>query len=263
MKIVWMGAILVLALVLGAPMSQALGVPVITSQALSVPVQNYDVRYHAGQRAQYNSPALARRRTPVPVKDLATALKYRDIGAAKRLLRQGASANEVIQHDGSSLLHMAALYGYLDFVQLLLTYGADVQHRNNHQEQALHYAAMGGASLVVHALLEAGAEVDVRDTWQKTPLHKAAWRGAAAALKVLLEKGADVNARYKFQYTALHEAARKGHLAAVQVLVEAGADRSLKTTFKRTALDLALEQQNKRDPEKRFEAIARYLRALD
>ena len=210
-------------------------------------------------------PRLQQNKPPV-IDNLLDALKYHDLQAARRLLDQGASANEVVRQDGSTVLHMAALYGYLDFVHLLLGRAAIVEQENGYQEQPLHYAAIGGSAEVASTLLAFGAPVDARDMWDKTPLHKAAWRGQVEVMKILLRGGADVNAAYIFQHTPLHEAARKGHLEAVRVLIEAGADPDLKTRRGDTALEMALETQHRHQPnDKIFEAletVIQYLRSL-
>jgi ankyrin repeat protein len=86
----------------------------------------------------------------------------------------------------------------------------------NYDKEPLHIAAQYGQVKVVQLLLSAGADVKARDGNNDTPLHLAATREVA---QVLLDHGADVNARHGSHWTPL-KAARDAGLTDVAQLLE-------------------------------------------
>ena len=92
-------------------------------------------------------------------------------------------------------LLQAVMNGHIPIVQLLISYGADV---NDHDEQGftpLHECANNGDPEMTQFLLDNGARLDVRDDRGMTPLQLAAANGNAKVVELLLERGADINAR--------------------------------------------------------------------
>ena len=95
-------------------------------------------------------------------------------------------------------LHVAALRGLEEHVELLLTYGADVLARNREGETALNAACSGaerpaeaGRYLrVVQMLLEAGADPRTAGRKRHTPLHNACGNCNHRIADVLLQHGA-------------------------------------------------------------------------
>jgi ankyrin repeat protein len=93
---------------------------------------------------------------------------------------------------------MASLYGYPALLDMLLTAGAEVDHRSPNGETALMLASKNGAVEAITRLLAAGADVNAREDLRgTTPLMWAADQGHAAAMQVLIDHGADVAARSK------------------------------------------------------------------
>jgi ankyrin repeat protein len=107
-----------------------------------------------------------------------------DIGRA--LLSGGADTNLLAFNDWTPL-HRAAEYGYVDFVKLLLEYGADPNARTR---------------------------IDERDT----PLMTSARAGHVDVVRVLLERGADASLQDSCGRTALMIADREGHGRIVELL---------------------------------------------
>jgi len=106
---------------------------------------------------------------------------------AQLLITNGANVNMVISESGwkgSSLLHVAALYGHTNLVAELLSAGAKVDATNNLGQTPLFLAAKQGQFLTVGWLLENGAKANARDTSGGTPLKAAeeARRGVAKHL---------------------------------------------------------------------------------
>ncbi|XP_046894601.1 ankyrin repeat and SOCS box protein 16 [Hypomesus transpacificus] len=117
---------------------------------------------------------------------------------AELLLTGGAEANVSTSESKLTPLHVAALRGLEEHVELLLTYGADVLARNREGETALNAACSGaerpaeaGRYLrVVQMLLEAGADPRTAGRKRHTPLHNACGNCNHRIADVLLQHGA-------------------------------------------------------------------------
>lgn len=119
---------------------------------------------------------------------------------------------------GCAPLHIAALNGHKDVVELLLAKGADVNA--NKGRTPLHSAA--GHKEIMELLLLHGADVNAKASNGETPLHYAARRGEANLAKLLLAHGADINVKSNKGYTPLYVADREGHKDVVELLRQHG-----------------------------------------
>lgn len=120
-----------------------------------------------------------------------------------------------LSNDGWTLLHLAAFFGHVEAVRLLLERGAD--------PNAFSTNAM-----------------------RNTPLHA----GLAGPLptegvRLLVEGGAEVNARQHGGYVALHAAAQNGRLDVIDLLLDRGADPDAAADDGRRPLDFAKEERVK------------------
>ena len=94
----------------------------------------------------------------------------------------------------------------------------------------LSYAAMLGDVTAARRVISFGVDVNGRDQEGLTPLLRAVMHGNAEVLRLLLEHGADVSIRGGENYPgeagliALHAAAWNGHDDIYRLLVAAGAD---------------------------------------
>ena len=89
----------------------------------------------------------------------------------------------------------AAQRDHLPVLQLLQERGADLRARNHGGEMAIHLAALYGHVNVIRMMLDSGVEIDIRDPgWNETALHKAAAQDRWRATQLLLENGADPRA---------------------------------------------------------------------
>ncbi|MEK3889775.1 ankyrin repeat domain-containing protein [Bacillus sp. FSL K6-3431] len=123
-------------------------------------------------------------------------------------------------------LCMAAGYGHMDIVKMLIRSGADLNapwYTNNY----IGYALDQGPEMVKF-LLESGADSNNANWLGVTYLHKAAWLGTIEFAQLLIDFGADVNVLdEEYNSTPLGWAAKYGHIEMVQFLLNIGANPHL------------------------------------
>jgi len=103
-------------------------------------------------------------------------------------LNQGDnSTNWYRNHHGNTALHIAALQGYMNIVEILLDIGIDINSKNNNGNTALHVAAIHGNMNIVEILLDRGADINSKDNDGQTALHEAAANGYTNIVEILLE----------------------------------------------------------------------------
>jgi ankyrin repeat protein len=120
--------------------------------------------------------------------------------------------------DGKTGLHLAAQYGYADFIKVLIKNGANVMVGDANANTALHLAVQYDIESVVCSLLGNGAKVDCFDRKGWTPLHRAAEKGLHAITGHLLGATENIMCATTCDsgWTALHIAARYGHEVIVK-----------------------------------------------
>ncbi|KAF7368010.1 Ankyrin [Mycena sanguinolenta] len=186
------------------------------------------------------------------------------------------------ENEGFDALCVAAYYGRLKMVQLLVENGVDLNHNDHRRfEEALQAAAEMGHELIARFLIELGANVNAqepesgtmlhpRSCWGReldsvtiihlieqgaydtthvlygTALHAASFRGRESIVTLLIEMGADINIQGGYFGTALIAASHGGHQHVVQLLLENGADINAVGEVCGTALQAAIgtEQQS-------------------
>ena len=120
------------------------------------------------------------------------------------LLNNGADT-ELETCTGHTPMMLAAWYagdGKYETIKTLLEHGAKVNHKEDGDGgTALHYAAMYSGKEVINLLISYGADVNARDEHQSTPLHQAAMLNNIEAAKALVENGADIFAKNYHDYS--------------------------------------------------------------
>jgi ankyrin repeat protein len=162
---------------------------------------------------------------------------------ARLLLERGADINARI--DDWTPLHVAAEYGRVEVVCVLLEHVPNVDAEDNQGRTPLHVAAENErveSAEVVRMLLEHGANVGAEDNQGRTPLHVAAEYGRVEVIHVLLEHGANVDAEDKQSRTPLHKAAGYRKAEIVHVLLEHGANVGVEDNQRRAPLHASATQ---------------------
>ena len=110
--------------------------------------------------------------------DVFAAAAVGSMAALTEALRQ-PGAVEAFAYDGWTPLHLAAFFGQLDAVRILLDRGADLRaiSRNSMKNTPLHAATAGKHEQIARLLLEHGADPHAIDAGGYTPAKIAAENG--------------------------------------------------------------------------------------
>lgn len=208
--------------------------PAYDSWVTAVSGKNYDFR-----------PMPGRSLPPVLI-----ACYYQLSDIFEHLLDVGADFNDTNRYMRNSL-HMAAKYGNVHAVELLLEKGADpeckdrewgilpdVWYRRTGGVTPMSFAADNGHESVVRILLENGVSADNDDQFV-TPLWRAARGDHSKVVRVLLGAGGDVDAQDSEGRSPLWWGARNDSVDVVQMLLDNGASVDIRDLAQRTPLNLA------------------------
>lgn len=142
----------------------------------------------------------------------------------KYLLEHGADPNANLRGDLYTALEIGAMFASPAVVDLLLTQGAQFEHRS-----ALNKAASVGRLDNLRLLLDKGVAIDAipdneniadfaRQSGVGTALHDAAGAGKVDAVLLLLERGANKLVRDTAGQMAREVALKKGHHECAKLL---------------------------------------------
>jgi ankyrin repeat protein len=118
-----------------------------------------------------------------------------DVSLTKALIEHGADVN-------LKPLTMICLWNNSrseaanrEVADLLLAHGANLKMVEENGLSLLHLAAIIDVASAVRYLLKRGIDVNIRDGFGRTPLHLAAMKGNTKIIECLLDYGADPNAK--------------------------------------------------------------------
>ncbi len=165
-------------------------------------------------------------RTPEDALNLYEASATGNPRRLKTILGQSRARVNDPNPEGFTPLGLAAFFGRVEAVRVLLDHGADVNQKppSRFANTALDAAVAGDHLEVARVLAEAGGDVNVRSERNYSSLHKAAAHGNADMVRLLLDHGADPNATRDGGNTPLDDAREKGHAAIVDLLKTRGAN---------------------------------------
>jgi ankyrin repeat protein len=136
-----------------------------------------------------------------------------------------AGAKPKVLPNGSTLMHIAAIGGNAETVELVSKTGISVDCIDSQSRTPLHLTGITGNPAVARKLLELGASVDKRDGEDCTPLMHAALQDKANVVDLLLKNGANpdiVVDNGGSVLSPLYGAAIRGYDAVVKLLLKAG-----------------------------------------
>ncbi|MBW3637165.1 MAG: ankyrin repeat domain-containing protein [Armatimonadetes bacterium] len=159
------------------------------------------------------------------------AVAQGDVAQLSAILKQKPFLVYFRLADGTTPLHVSALWGTLGAAQVLTQKGADINARDARGETPLHETLTRPTGLFARRaknmmafLLEKGANTGALDSSDSAPLHRAARSGDADLFNALLAKNVNPNARDKSGQTPLFALmTRNSDLKLVQALLDKGA----------------------------------------
>jgi ankyrin repeat protein len=141
-------------------------------------------------------------------------------------------------------LHVAAWFGRVEIVRMLIDAGADVEAKDNDGWAPLHRAA--GNVEIARMLIDAGANVNVQDEKGWTPLHVAALNERVEIVRVIIGAKAKLNVQNNYGWTPLHVVAIYGNVEIARMLIDAGARKDIRDDEGRLPYDLADNEELKK-----------------
>jgi ankyrin repeat protein len=159
-------------------------------------------------------------RTPEDALGLHEAAAIGNARRLKTILGQSRARVNTPNPEGFTPLGLAAFFGHLDALKVLLENGAEVNAvaPSRFANTALDAAVSGDHADIVKALLAARSDPNIRSEGTYTSLHKAAAHGNLEVVRMLLESGADPKAVREGGLTPIDDARAKGHSAVVDLL---------------------------------------------
>lgn len=136
---------------------------------------------------------------------LRNAIHTRNIECVQLLLDKGADPSSVT--DGQTPLELAVTWGNLDIINMLLEHGANMQHQSNDDLTLLHIAAEYGYVDVMKVLLGRGFVPPVTTAGVQTPLQLAICNERIAAACFLIQKTTNHGASMQTFLSAMHHGA--------------------------------------------------------
>jgi ankyrin repeat protein len=163
-------------------------------------------------------------------RDFLQACKQGDVETADKCLQTGIDPRVKENDDqGMQGVHLAALKGHVQIIELLLQHGAPVDDLSDENLEPIHYAAMGNHTKVAELLMRHGCNLGaVADGI--SPLYVACRNAKVDMVQWLISNGASTTQELTSVYNgeeliqqAIHGAALGSSPACIKLLIENGA----------------------------------------
>ncbi|XP_065650594.1 uncharacterized protein LOC101237623 isoform X2 [Hydra vulgaris] len=162
-----------------------------------------------------------------------------------KILIQESADTEVTDNEEKTPLHIAAEYGKVDCLLILVKNSTrNINCTDEKGQSPLHLAAKNGWTDTSLVLIEMGAQISGRDDSNWSPLDYAARNGHSKIVIALIKNGACVNEYDPNKLTPLHHASINGHVKCINILLNHGANISFQNADGKNCLDLALENHH-------------------
>jgi ankyrin repeat protein len=183
--------------------------------------------------------------TPPTADRFYQAIRANDLTTLGTLMRdEGVDAKDT---QAQTPLMVAAAFGSVDAVRMLIASNADVRASNGAGLTPLHLAA--DDPVKTRMLLDAGADVNAATAMGRTPLIVAAATSRSAeVVRLLLARGANVNASDKSGVTPLIAAANADNREAADLLLARGADPNAQAQIPQASTSLMAAAYNGNAP---------------
>ena len=167
------------------------------------------------------------------------AARYGNLEIVKILLEKKADVNATDSNEGMTPLMRACLSGHIDIIEFLLNHNVNINIKDNDGWTALMLATVEGYNTITQILIDKGADVNAQDLKGETALMLACAMGYEKIVQTLINSHAEVNAQDLKGHTALMAACEAGCEEIVQILIDKGAMVNAQDLKGRTALTLA------------------------
>lgn len=153
---------------------------------------------------------------------------------------------------GNSSLHVAAYFGDVEAITVLIKHGVDKNCLNKEEMTPAYLAAQKGHLAAVEALADNQANLDIAGKNGWTPLHMAIRCNHPHIIIALIAKGANPEAATKEGQTPMFLAVSLGNAAAIKVLASHGANIEARNNMGRTSLHVVQYSVDRRTRSMRF-----------
>eukprot|EP00386_Alphamonas_edax_P001801 GDKI01005416.1.p1 GENE.GDKI01005416.1~~GDKI01005416.1.p1 ORF type:complete len:470 (-),score=60.58 GDKI01005416.1:428-1837(-) len=175
---------------------------------------------------------------------LTMAAKFGYLGTVRVLIKNGANVNST-DNDGHTPLYAAVDSGNVQVVRELLKQKANVNTQYENEATILHIAVarhrLQMSEALAKSLIDAKTNVNAQDKSGNTALHLAVQQFSAGISEVLVKRGANPDILNKEGYTPFLYACQNQDITIAQHLLEHGADVNAQTEEQVSALHIAAQ----------------------
>lgn len=140
------------------------------------------------------------------------------------LITKKVNINFKTRNTGDTSLHTAALFNRVDLANRLISYGADINAKNDSGWTPIKKAIVHNNKEIINTFLEKGVDVNVKDNEGNTLLIDSVLLGNVDLTKILLTAGIKVDEQNKSGWTALTYVACGSNVKMLKELILFGAD---------------------------------------